>query len=86
MHRPVPAEMICLWKPCMLSVNLVLVCVFSKSAVGGFHSHPVTGNLAPFDDFHPFSVLETCLRGSNSKEAFTLKASKVISLYRLYVE
>lgn len=41
-HSPVSAEMIRLWKPCMLSGNLVLVCVFSESAVGGFDSHPVT--------------------------------------------
>lgn len=29
--------------------------------------------VAPFDDFSTFTVLGTCLRGSNSKEAFTLK-------------
>lgn len=70
MHRPVAAEMTGLWKPCLLSINLVLVCIFSKSAVGGFHSYPVSGDLATSDDFCTFTVLEIRLRGSNSKELF----------------
>lgn len=42
MHSPVSAEMIRFWKPCVLSVTSVLLCVFSESAVGGFNSHSVT--------------------------------------------
>lgn len=47
---------------------------------------PMIEDLAPSDDFSPFTVLGTSLGGSSSKEAFTLKVSKVILLYKLYVE
>lgn len=71
----------------MLSVNSVLVCIFSMGAVGGFQGmvgHTEIGDLAPSDDLSPFTVLGTSLRSSNSKEVFTLNVSKVILLYRLY--
>lgn len=51
-HSPVSAEMIGSGNPPrVLTVNSVLVCVFSESAVGGFSSHPGTGHPAPCDDF-----------------------------------
>lgn len=43
-------------------------------------------DLTPSVDWSSFTVLGISLGYSNSKEAFTLKASKVIFLYRLYVE
>lgn len=47
--------------------------------------HPVTGDLNPLVPCSS-SVLGISLEGSNSKEAFTPKALKVILFYRLYLE
>lgn len=69
---------------CQICIGLRIFNMCNRWLAGNGHS--AIEDLISSVDWSSFTVLETSLGYSNSKEAFTLKASKVILLYRLYVE